>query len=86
MNAQAEVNLLRPQIRRDIVIDVTGNLLLASGLYAWFSRASWLPHVFRTEVFIVLSISTGLLSLANLPARVRRMRRWQQLRDSGEAQ
>jgi len=84
MNAQAEVNILRPQIRRDVFIDIIGNLLLASGLYAWFGRASWVPHIFRTEVFVVLSISTGLLSLANLPARLRRMRRWQELRDKGE--
>jgi len=84
MNAQAEINMLRPQIRRDILVDVTSNLLLGTGLYAWFSRANWLPHILRSETFIVLSISTGLLGLAHLPARLRRMRRWQELRDSGE--
>ena len=83
MNAQIEMNLLRPQIRRDILVDTVGNLLLGLGLYAWFGRGNWLPQLLRTETFVVLSISTGLLGLAHLPARLRRMRRWNELRDSG---
>jgi hypothetical protein len=84
MNTAAEAEALRPLIRRDIVIDIVGNTLLGAGLYAWFGRSHWLPHLFRTETFIVLCVSTGLLNLIHLPARVRRMRRWQEIRDDVE--
>ena len=81
MSQAAEVEALRPQIRRDILIDILGNTLLGAGLYAWFGKSQWLPHLFRTELFIVFCVSTGLLNLVHLPARVRRMRRWQEIRD-----
>jgi hypothetical protein len=81
MSQAAEAAALRPQIRRDVLIDIVGNILLGAGLYGWFGKSHWLPHVFRTETFVVLCVSTGLLNLFHLPARLRRMRRWQEIRD-----
>lgn len=81
-----ELKALRRQIRKDMIIDLVGNLLLAVGIWGWFhsqnnaapwSWEDWRSAVQHPYVFIPLT-ATGVLNLVHLPARLRRMRDWQQ--------
>lgn len=75
-----EYRELQRQVRRDIILDTLGNTLLGLGLYAWFSDATWLHPLLETPAFIIGATATGIMNLVHLPARVRRLRRWQQIR------
>lgn len=69
---------LTPQLRRDMVIDLVGNLALALGVWGWLDAgdggSGWLHE---PTVFIAL-VATGILNLLHLPARLRRLRDWRQ--------
>lgn len=69
---------LTPQLRRDMVIDLAGNLALALGVWGWLDArdggSGWLQE---PAVFIAL-VATGVLNLLHLPARLRRLREWRQ--------
>lgn len=69
---------LRKQVRRDMQVDLVGNLALATGIWGWFSDTSSLALAWLHEpvVFIPLT-ATGILNLVHLPARLRRLRDWQ---------
>lgn len=71
---------LRRQVRRDMLVDLAGNLALALGLWGWFSdRNVWDSPLHHAYVFIPLT-ATGILNLLHLPARLRRLKEWQQQR------
>lgn len=72
---------LRQQIRRDVVADLAGNTALALGLWGWLAASSysWAQWLHQPVVFIPLT-ATGILNLVYLPARLRRLKDWQQKR------
>lgn len=78
-----EFDTLKRHIRKDIVLDTGGNLLLGIGLYCWVGHPAWVLAWMRSEAFIVLSTGTGIFNLFHLPGRLRRFRRWQELREGG---
>lgn len=73
---ETDINILRQQVRRDMQIDLVGNLALAMGLWGWFSDSSHLEWLHAPAVFIPLT-ATGILNLFHLPARLKRLREWQ---------
>lgn len=75
---------LTPRLRRDMVLDLIGNLALAAGLWGWMDApeggSGWLQ---QPAVFIALT-ATGVLNLLHLPARLRRLRDWRNGLPPGE--
>lgn len=67
---------LRQQVRRDMQVDLVGNLALAMGLWGWLSDSDHLAWLHEPAVFIPLT-ATGILNLLHLPARLKRLREWQ---------
>lgn len=69
---------LRRQIRRDVFLDTFGNTALCLGLWGWLGNAAVLHPLFENPAMIIALTSTGVLNLVHLPARLRRLREWQQ--------
>lgn len=75
----AQLALAR-QIRRDMIIDLVGNSALALGLWGWFGDAERLSVWLKEPALFIALTATGLLNLLHLPARLRRLKEWQQTR------
>jgi hypothetical protein len=71
---------LRRQIRIDVFVDTLGNTALALGLWGWLGDIAAWAHWLRAEPVIIALTATGILNLLHLPARLRRLREWQQQR------
>lgn len=69
---------LRKQIRHDMIIDLIGNLALALGLWGWLSERGSLDSVLHNPAVFIPLTATGILNLFHLPARLRRLKEWQQ--------
>ncbi len=75
-----EYMAMRRQIRLDMLVDLGGNLALALGIWGWLGEsAPWHAWLHEPAAFIPLT-ATGILNLLHLPARLKRLREWQQRR------
>lgn len=68
--------ITRKDIRRDMIIDTLGNTALAFGLWGWWGHAEK-SMLSEPLVFIALT-ATGILNLIHLPARLKRLKRYQE--------
>lgn len=75
-----DLQALRRQVRRDLVLDTLGNTALALGLWGWFGDAGRLHALLETQEVIIALTATGVLNLVHLPARFRRLRLLQSTR------
>ncbi|MCC2637111.1 MAG: hypothetical protein K0Q68_830 [Moraxellaceae bacterium] len=67
---------LSAQIRRDMVIDLIGNLALALGLWGWLDAREGGSGLLQEPALFIALTAAGLLNLLHLPARLRRLRDW----------
>jgi hypothetical protein len=75
-----DLQALRRQVRRDLVLDTLGNTALALGLWGWFGDAGSLHPLLESREVIITLTATGVLNLVHLPARFRRLRLLQSTR------
>lgn len=80
MAAPENRELLRRQIRRDVLVDTLGNTALILGLWGWFGEATSWNHLLKEPPVFIALTATGVLNIIKLPARLRRLREWQRLR------
>jgi hypothetical protein len=74
---QPDHDTLRKQIRKDMLVDLAGNLALALGLWGWFSEHGAVENVLHQPFVFIPLTATGILNLVHLPARLKRLREWQ---------
>lgn len=68
------------QIRRDVFLDVLGNAALGLGLWGWLGSADRLSHWLKEPAVFIALTATGVLNLLHVPARLKRLKAWQQRR------